>query len=225
MGSSPAKWDVRGCNKGEGAAVIIFWVLIIAISVGLLVVTAAARSTGVEMAYAHMGLSAVMALVFCLLAWRDARAVSAAGDQRDAAVSGVLSQYMGLVWAWGALALAVTYGTGIVTWKEWPAFFIVFALLAAVSFFVSRRLLAAAESSAPDATLLKASRYLGMALLAGAVIVMIGLLVDGKMARFLEIQRPNWQDWAANNYFFFGAAALAIISAYGLVATGRSKPS
>lgn len=180
---------------------------------------------GVEMAYAHMALSAIMAAVFCLLAYRDVSAVSATGTQRDAAVSGLMSQYMGLVWAWGALALAVTYATKIVTWKEWPAFFIVFAILSAVSFFISKRLLAAAETTDPDPTLMKFSRYLGIALLAGAVIVMLGLVIDGKMDNFLEIQRPNWQDWAANNYFFFGAAALAFLSAYGLIATKSTKQS
>lgn len=205
---------------------IIFWVLIIAISIGMLVVTAAARGSGVEMAYAHMGLSAVMAAVFCLLAYRDVRTITGSGPQRDAAVSGTLSQYMGLVWAWGALALAITYGTGIVTWKEWPAFFVVFAVFAAVSFFMSRRQLAAANDPSPDQTLMTLSRYLGIGLLIGTVIVMAGLLIDGKMSRFLEIQKAGWQDWAANNYFFFGAAALAVLSAYGLMASsspGKAK--
>ena len=201
---------------------MIFWTLAIAISIGLLVVTAAARGSGVEMAYAHMALSAVMALAFFLMGRREANAVTGQGVNRDAAVSGVVSQYMGMVWAWGALALAVTYGTGVVTWKEWPAFFVAFAALAAVSFFISQRLLTAAESSNPDTRLLAFSRYLGMALLAGTIIVMLGLLVDGKMTRFLEVQRENWQDWAANNYFFFGAAALAALSAYGLLAVPKA---
>ncbi|MEO0797633.1 MAG: hypothetical protein AAFY53_00340 [Pseudomonadota bacterium] len=202
---------------------MIFWTLTIAISIGLLVVTAAARGSGVEMAYAHMALSAVMGLVFCLMASREVRSVGGSGRNRDAAVSGVLSQYMGMVWAWGALALAVTYGTGVVSWKEWPGFFVAFAALAAVSFFISQRLLAASEQAAPDDRLLKVSRYLGMGLLAGTIITMLGLIIDGKMVRFLETQKAPWQDWAANNYFFFGAAALAILSAYGLFAVKPQK--
>jgi len=131
----------------------------------------------------------------------------------------LLSRNMGLIWIWGALSLLVTYATGIVSWREWPAFFVVFAGLGAACLFLGSRL--------PDAnaTLLKVSRYLGMLQLGGMLVVMIGLVVDGKMSRFLEIQDRNWQDWAANNYFFFGAMALAILSAYGLRATGAKRTS
>ena len=45
------------------------------------------------------------------------------------------------------------------------------------------------------------------------LVVMVGLLIDGKMTRFLV---PRHGDWAANNIFFFGALALAVISAYAL---------
>ncbi len=45
---------------------------------------------------------------------------------------------------------------------------------------------------------------------------MIGLIIDGKMTRFLV---PRHGDWAANNIFFGGALALAVISAYALKAS------
>jgi len=205
---------------------LIFWTLMIAISVGLLVVTAAGRAgMGVELAYAHMAISAIMAAAFVLMAVRETGQINRNSPNAAAAVSAKISEYMGLVWAWGALALAITYGTGVVTWKEWPGFFVVFALLSAVSFFMSRRLEAAALQATTDSALLKTSRYLGIALLIGTIIVMVGLVIDGKMTNFLEVQRANWQDWAANNYFFFGAAALAALSAYGLKATPTAASS
>jgi hypothetical protein len=45
------------------------------------------------------------------------------------------------------------------------------------------------------------------------VIAVLGLLIDGKMTRFLI---PRYTDWAANNVFFFGALAVAAISANAL---------
>lgn len=205
---------------------MIFWLSAIAVSVALLVLTAAGRgaegSQGLMMAYLHMAIAACMGVVFVALAIRDANRVQATGRQGEIERAAVLTHHMGLVWAWGALALAATYGSGIVTWKEWPGFLAAFAVLAGVSLFMAKRLAAQAASQQIDETFVKFSRYLGMALLVGTIIVMLGLIIDGKMTRFLEIQRPNWQDWAANNYFFFGAAALAAISAFG---TFMTKPT
>jgi hypothetical protein len=43
--------------------------------------------------------------------------------------------------------------------------------------------------------------------------VVAGMLIDGKMTRFLT---PRYTDWAANNIFFCGAVAVAAICAYAL---------
>lgn len=202
---------------------MILGLAIIVMSLVMLVFTAAGRSAaggeGLTMAYAHMGICAVMAVAFIALAIREVRGVRETGETGAAKISGIIAQNTGLVFAWGASGLILTYGTGIVSWKEWPGFLIVFAGLALVSFFTARVHFSAAASGEIDPRFWKISRYLGLGLTIGMVIVMVGLLADGKMARFLEIQRPNWQDWAANNYFFFGALALAVLGAYGLRAT------
>jgi hypothetical protein len=65
------------------------------------------------------------------------------------------------------------------------------------------------------ATMLRWARFLAILQLVGMIVVMLGLLIDGKMVRFLN---PRHTDWAANNIFFFGALALAVISGYGLKA-------
>jgi hypothetical protein len=64
-----------------------------------------------------------------------------------------------------------------------------------------------------DATMLRRARYLALIQFVGMIVVMLGLLIDGKMVRFLN---PRHTDWAANNIFFFGALALAAISGYAL---------
>ena len=43
------------------------------------------------------------------------------------------------------------------------------------------------------------------------LIAIVGMIIDDKMPR-----DPSEPDWAANAMFFFGAAALAAISAYAL---------
>jgi hypothetical protein len=57
-----------------------------------------------------------------------------------------------------------------------------------------------------------------MSQLAGMILVVVGLLIDGKMVRFLD---PRYTDWAANNVFFFGALALAAISGHALKQQGH----
>jgi bacteriorhodopsin len=205
-----------GRNMILGAAIIVM-------SLVMLVFTAAGRSdpgpNGLTMAYAHMAICAFMSVAFIALGLLEARKVRETGEVGAARISGIVAQHTGLVFAWGAVGLMLTYGTSIVTWKEWPGFLAVFAVLALVSFFTARTHFAAADAGQIDPRFWKISRYLGMALTVGMIIVMVGLLVDGKMARFLEIQRENWQDWAANNYFFFGAFALAVLGGYGVHAT------
>lgn len=209
---------------------MILGLAIIVMSLVMLVFTAAGRSApgpdGLTMAYAHMAICAFMSLAFVAIAIRDINRVTEQGERGAALISGIVAQHSGLVFAWGAAGLMLTYGTGIVTWVEWHAFLVIFAVLALISFYTARMHFASAETGEVEPRFWKISRYLGMALIGGMIIVMVGLLVDGKMARFLEIQRTNWQDWAANNYFFFGALALAILGAYGLRATtGMIEPS
>ena len=120
---------------------------------------------------------------------------------------------MGYVWVWGALGLLITYASGAAAWHEWLHFFLAFAVAGAAALFFANLLQRDGNAGKVDEAILKISRYLAYAQLFGMLAVMIGLLVDGKMTRFLI---PRHGDWAANNIFFFGALALAVISAYAL---------
>ena len=66
--------------------------------------------------------------------------------------------------------------------------------------------------------MLSLARYLTIGQLAGMVIAMVGLVADAKMPR--ASRKP---DWAASAIFFFGAAALATISADALRRTASSR--
>lgn len=191
---------------------MIFWMLSIAISVALLVITAAMKSAAPSMAYVHMAIAAVMAIVFALVAIRDTRALAETGASRPA-IAAQTARFMGYVWAWGALGLAISYGTGVVSWREWMTFFVALVILAAASLFFAKLLQRDADEGKEDEALLKIGRYLAWGQLAGMILVIVGFLIDGKMTRFLD---PRHGDWAANNIFFFGAVAIGAISAYAL---------
>ncbi|MGE0699521.1 MAG: hypothetical protein AB7O57_10530 [Hyphomicrobiaceae bacterium] len=186
---------------------MIIWVLGIGISVAALVITAAMKQYLV-----HMGIAAMISILFALASFRDERE-PAAGGSVEHDLDGPL-RHMGLVWAWGALALLVTYAFDILAWREWWQFFIAFFVLAGLSLFLSATLRKDAESGTGDEMLIKVARGFSIFVLVAMAVTMIGLLIDGKMWRFTTIagNRRGSQDWAANNVFFFGAMALAAIS-------------
>jgi len=191
---------------------MIFWILSIAMSVALLVWTAAAKASNPDMAYAHLAIAAIAAVCFALFAIRDMQNAVTAGASRSA-ISAKSAWSMGYVWVWGGLGLLITYTSGAAAWHEWLHFFLAFAVAGAAALFFANLLQRDANAGKVDEAILKISRYLAYAQLFGMLAVMIGLLVDGKMTRFLI---PRHGDWAANNIFFFGALALAVISAYAL---------
>jgi hypothetical protein len=194
---------------------VVYWLLGVAISVPALAITAAGRPNNVQLAYAHMAIAAVVSLVFAVMAIRECRSMLGTGAA-PFEVAGANARSMGIVWAWGALTLVITYGTGLLAWKEWWHFFIAFAVAAALCLLFYATLKRTARSGQQDETTLRWSRYLAMVQLIGMIVVMLGLLIDGKMVRFLN---PRYTDWAANNVFFFGALALALISGHALKAS------
>jgi hypothetical protein len=198
---------------------MVFWMLGIAISVAMLVVSAAMRAQGgVQMAYVHMATAAAISTAFALLYIRETKLLRA-GHVSECEVAANTARFMGLVWAWGGLALIVTYGTGILVWKEWWQFFGAFFVAAGLCLLLSATLKKDALQGKEDPTLMRIGRYLAIFQLVGMVATMLGLLIDGKMTRF---QVPRYTDWAANNIFFFGALAIAAISAYALRSKARA---
>jgi len=154
-----------------------------------------------------MAVAASMAIIFAVLALQENDKAIAA-SKSTAVIGAINARYMGLVWLWGAVVLASTY-TLVLEWKEWWQFLGASAAFAGLCLFFSTLLNKEPDADNEDTTLLKLSRNLAKVQLAGMIIAMVGLLIDGKMIRY---QNPRYTDWAANNVFFFGALALAIIS-------------
>jgi hypothetical protein len=198
---------------------IILWALGIGASVTALVVTAALKPQYVGMAYAHMAIAAGASIAMALIAMGQLREEAVDRKAHRALRASLGLQYMGLVWGWAMLALLVTYAF-VLQWREWWHFVLAFALLAGVCLWLAIALRKDAQSDAADDTLLTLARIMTIVHLGAGVITMLGLIIDGKMVRFLVARH---QDWAAQNIFFFGALALAAIS-WSALATIRSNP-
>lgn len=191
-------------------ASMVIWIIGIGASVAALVIMAALKQY-----YIHMAVAAIVSLLIALSAFQETRAQQAAAPPAKPEVLASLNlRHMGMIWTWAALAMFCTYAFGVLTWKEWLHFFIALVVLAGLSLFLSASLKRDAEAGTPDDTLLKVARGYAVFMLVAMIITMIGLAVDGKLWRFATEagQRPNWQDWGANNIFFFGALGLAAVS-------------
>jgi hypothetical protein len=198
---------------------IFGWSLGVGASVAALVVVAALKHQNTNLAYVHMAIAAAVGLGMALAAVRELRqpATAVSADQ----LASVGARYLGLVWTWGAIALIVTY-VFVLQWREWWHFSLVFVALAGACLFLSATLRKDAEGGAEDDTMLKLARIWIRVHFGAAIITVIGLIVDGKMARFLV---PRHQDWAAQNIFFFGAIALGLIGWHTLRAMKTAHPA
>jgi hypothetical protein len=192
---------------------IVLWVAALIIGVAATVYGAAADAPPM-----HMALTAVSALGLAGLAFVERRRLLSSGASEEV-LSAATATAMAVVWAWAALSLLVTY-VFISTWGEWWQYVLGAGAVALICLFFSATLARDAAAGREDATMLNLARYLTIGQLAGMIIAMIGLIADAKMPR-----DPAKPDWAASAIFFFGAAALAAISANALRRTASSRNS
>jgi hypothetical protein len=163
-----------------------------------------------------LALAALAGCAFAVLAiWRRSRLV-AAGAAEPALASSTAGA-MGVVWGWAAVSMLVTY-LFVLSWHEWWQYVLGAGAIAALCFGFAAMMQRDAEAGREDATLLRLARYLTLGQLGGMIIAMLGLIIDDKMPR-----DPQQPDWAANTIFFFGAAALAAISANALRSHATTK--
>lgn len=191
----------------------IVWSLLLLAGIAAVVATAATTRTDL-----HMGTAAIVAAVYAVRGLAIHRANERAGVSRSAQASSN-SASMALVWLWGGLSCAIIYAS-FLTWREWWQFALAFTAVGAISFGFAQIMAKDAAIGKEDATLLKLARNLAWLQLAGMIVTMAGLMLDPDK-RFL-IVKERWEDWAANSIFFFGAAALGILSLYALLKDKRS---
>ncbi len=190
----------------ETTSSLVIWMTTLTIGMCAIILSAA---SGAPQTY--MAVTALISLAIAGIAINEQRALE---DQTAAKslISASTARYMGLVWAWGALALTITYLFILPRWHEWPTFAVGFAIVAVLCLFFAATLNNDAEKGKDDETMLRLGRYLTIAQLIGTGAAFFGLLIDPDK-QFLNVKKL---DWAAVNVFFFGAIALAAISAHAL---------
>ena len=162
----------------------------------------------------HMAASGAVSLVLAILAVREHAALNASGASKSV-VGASTARYAGLIWAWGALGILVTYDFILdKKWPEWPQYFLGFMLAAAGCLFFANMLSKDSASGKDDSSVLSLGRALVILQFIGMMVAAITMLIDGKFPRGLE-----YPDWAARNIFFFGALSIAAISLTALLST------
>ena len=198
---------------------MVFWMLSIAFSVMFLVISAAGRAIDPQMAYVHMLIAAAVAVAFALISVRDTRKLIQAGASRNEVYAST-TRFMGLIWTWAALALVITYGTGVLEWQGWWQFFLISIVFAGLCMFLSLTLRKDVERGTTDDGVLQLGGLITIFQLAGMVAVIVALAFN----RSEFFAATGADNWAANHVFLFGAVALAATSAYTLkAAIGDAK--
>lgn len=173
----------------------------------------------------HTLMAALVAAMVASAGILENRALYRRGESKHRIAASTAS-YMGLVWTWGALALFFTYVPlfDILRWKEWLAFTLAFSVVAGLCLSFAVVLRNDEKREGADATMLNLAHYLSVGQLAGMGIAALGLIIDGKFPVTVS-KHIEWQDWAANNIFFFGAVSLGAITANALYMSRRAdKP-
>ena len=187
-------------------ASLVIWFTLITVSLCAMIIAA-----GAGMPVVHMLMTGLVSIGIALVAIFENQKLRNEGASKNL-VAASTARSMGFVYVWGALTIAVTY-MFILRWHEWWHFMSGFAVAGALCLFYSNSLLRDDNAGRQDDTILNVGRTLTWVQLVGMIVAIIGMLVDGKLTRYVN---PRHMDWAAQNIFFFGALALAVISAYVL---------
>jgi hypothetical protein len=196
--------------KGElDMSSLLAWMVALTLSILAIIFTAALNSP-----VAHMMASGLVSTALALTAIREHNQLRAAGASRSE-IGSSTARNTGLIWAWGALGLCITYALILENhFPEWWHFGLGFALAAVASIVFSNMLDRDQVSGKVDKSVMSIGRVLVMLQLLGVTAGAIALLWDGKFPRAV-----SFPDWAACNIFFFGALAIGAISLNALLAS------
>ena len=188
---------------------MILWMATIAISVSLLSISAALGGFHPAFATLHLFVAGMVATVMALIALREARELANSGETRGLVASS-LTRHMGLLWAWGALVIIITYGTGILAWSGYWQYFLTFMVFSGLCLFLSKVLQEDHEAGRPDEKMLRVSLALAVTTLF-TVVIAVGAI---GFARLGGVQAAESNVWAADHVFVYGGLAMAVVASY-----------
>ena len=189
-------------------AALVIWMTAFTIATCITVISAAAHSATI-----HMCVTALITLAIAIVAVQAHRQLMAQSASRSTLAAST-SRYIGLVWVWAGSAILVTYEF-ILTWKEAMPFIVGLMVVGGLCLGLAIVFDRHSQAGTEDETMLNLSRTLNLLQMVGMLIAVVGLIADGKFR--LVADGTLRADWAANNIFFFGALAVALIGAHALI--------
>lgn len=192
---------------------MIVWGMAFAVGLAAMMVTAGARLPVV-----HLVIGILIALGIAFATIIENLQLRKEGAPK-AAVASATARNMGYLYLWSAVVMALTYLT-LLSWHEWWHWFLALALVGVACIFYSNILARDAAAGKEDKAMLSIGNKLTWVQLVGMLIAIVGMLVDGKLTRYMN---PKLMDWAAQNIFFTGAVGLALLSAYVLWASRNDR--
>ena len=186
----------------------VIWMITLTISVCAIILSAAIGDPPTLMA-----MTGIVSFAMAIIAIREHRHLKAANATRGT-LSASIARHMGLIWAWGALGLLVSYG--LILGETWPTWSIYFGFTSAAA--VACLLFAATldrdeQLGHKDDAMLNLGKYLMIAQLFGMLAALSAICIDPNK-QLLSATQP---DWIVNNIFVAGAIALTAICAYALM--------
>jgi hypothetical protein len=130
------------------------------------------------------------------------------GDGRRAAI---LARYMGLVWAWAAIAVFITYALIMVRAADWPGVVVLATIGSGICVFVSDVLERDANNGTADRRIIDLVGQLAKVQFVAACLVIGGVLKWGGLS--LSARDPRW---AAFNLLASTAIGIAGLSGYAI---------
>lgn len=194
---------------------MVVWILILAIAVSVHAVTAAMPTI-----WLHALISVMVSLVIAVLAVRE-NEKPITSEAEAFALSATNAHYMGIVWSWAAVTIALTYGL-VLQWPQWWHFVMPFGAAAILCLCFANLMTKGAQNTTAERAL-KISRFLAIVQMVGALAAIASLILGNKLP-FLS-GTPSDQaarDWAANDVIFFGATALSAIGFAALRSYNRA---
>ncbi len=196
-------------------AQMVFWMLGITIAVSAMVIAAAMEGRA-----AHLALGLVIVVFITLSAVMAHR--SATDEGKDAPrLAAILARFMGMLWAWAAIAVFITYAFILVQSQDWPGVVVVLTLGSGMCLFISNILERDAEGGQSDPKVVNFVLLIAKVQLGACCVALGGLLA---YSRFV-MGGPDPR-WAAVNLLLCTTLGLAALSGYTIATSSAfSLPS
>jgi hypothetical protein len=191
----------------------IIWILAIGFGIGAMVVTAAADMHGL-----HMTLATLISSSIAACGIRDVFMSSEAADSVTARAA-IVTRFMGVLWAWSALATAVTYGLMVLRWDSWYVAFVLLMCGAGLCLFVGSILRREAGTADGDSRLVGIVNIVARAQFVSACLAIGALIAGGKLTA-QSLGEPG--AWAGLNLCISTAMGFAVLNGF-VIATCPEK--